>query len=149
MTKTSPNSGQWKPGQSGNPKGKAPGSRAISEILRLKGEEQVVVGGQALSAQEALAEAIWRFVLKGDVMLGKKHLQAESVVDWVQAVKWLYTYVDPPQRKAAEQEPEVVVRVVRVSEGRKESAESLVPSTEEGAGIETLTPNPSPSWRGE
>ncbi|MBA3872944.1 MAG: hypothetical protein H0X30_27750 [Anaerolineae bacterium] len=118
MTKTSTNSGQWKTGQSGNPKGKTPGSRAISEILRLKGEEQVVVGGQALSAQEALAEAIWRFVLKGDVMLGKKHLQAESVVDWVQAVKWLYTYVDPPQGKTMEHEPEVVVRVVRVAEPR-------------------------------
>jgi hypothetical protein len=119
MTDKTINSGRWKPGQSGNPKGKAPGSRAISEILRLKGEEMVVVGGQALSAQEALAEAIWRFVLKGDVRLGSKHLQAESVGDWVQAVKWLYTYVDPPKGKASEDEPEVVVRVVRVNSTEK------------------------------
>ncbi len=115
MTEKSINRGRWKAGQSGNPKGKAPGSRAISEMLRLKGEETVVVGGQALSAQEALAEAIWRFVLKGDVMLGKQHLKAESVGDWVQAVKWLYTYVDPPRGKMSEDEPEVVVRVVRVA----------------------------------
>lgn len=126
MTEKSTNSGRWKAGQSGNPKGRAPASRAISEILRTKGEETVVVGGQALTAQEALAEAIWRFVLKGDVRLGSKHLKAESVGDWVQAVKWLYTYVDPPRAATTQEEPEVVVRVVRVN-----STESRVPSTEE------------------
>jgi hypothetical protein len=118
MTEKIKNSGRWQAGQSGNPKGRAPASRAISEMLRLKGEETVIVGGQALSQQEALAEAIWRFVLKGDVMLGKKHLKADSVGDWVQAVKWLYTYVDPPRAKVNEAEPEVVVRVVRVGEDK-------------------------------
>jgi len=142
MTEKITNRGRWQAGQSGNRRGRPPASRAISEMLRLKGEETVVVGGQALSAQEALAEAIWRFVLKGDVMLGKKHLKAESVGDWVQAVKWLYTYVDPPRAAATDVEPEVVVRVVRVN-----SSESRVPSTEEE--VVTLTPSPSPSWRGE
>jgi hypothetical protein len=138
MTEKTTNSGRWKPGQSGNPKGKAPGSRAISEMLRLKGEETVVVGGQALSQQEALAEAIWRFVLKGDVMLGKKHLKAESVGDWVQAVKWLYTYVDPPRTTTAEAEPEVVVRVVRVNTNAIHHRDT------EDTESEILTPSPSP-----
>ena len=118
MTEKITNRGRWQAGQSGNRRGRPPASRAISEMLRLKGEETVVVGGQVLSAQEALADAIWRFVLKGDVMLGKKHLKADSVGDWVQAVKWLYTYVDPPRVNASEAEPEVVVRVVRVAEPR-------------------------------
>ena len=132
MTVKTTSRGRWQAGQSGNPKGRAPSSRAISEILRLKGEEMVVVGGQALSAQEALAEAIWRFVLKGDVRLGKKHLQAESVVDWVQAVKWLYTYVDPPKTKMTEAEPEVVVRVVRVN--AEKIPHPLAPSPSDGEG---------------
>ena len=131
MTKSTTNLGQWKRGQSGNRRGRPPASRAISAMLRLKGEEMVVVGGQALPAQEALADAIWQFVLKGDVRLGEKHLQAESVGDWVQAVKWLYTYVDPPQAKGSEDEPEVVVRVVRVNEERKRSIELQVLSAEE------------------
>ncbi|MBL8117857.1 MAG: hypothetical protein JNJ78_10055 [Anaerolineae bacterium] len=114
MSKITTNGGRWKPGQSGNPKGRAPGSRALREILRLKGEEPVLVGGVYLSAQEALAEAVWRFALTGEVKLAGKALKADTVNDWVQAVKWLYSYVAPAESSAPAAEPEMVVRVVRV-----------------------------------
>jgi hypothetical protein len=116
MTQTITNVGRWQAGKSGNPKGRPPVKRALREILRLKGEETVVVGGQALTAQEALAEAVWRFALTGEVMLAGKHLKADSVNDWAQVVKWLYTYVAPPQNGATMDEPEMIVRVIRGNE---------------------------------
>jgi hypothetical protein len=76
------NKGTWQPGQSGNPKGRKPNSRTLAEILRQKGEALVTLGNEQLSAQEALAEAVWQFVITGEVWLMGKKLQAQSAGEW-------------------------------------------------------------------
>jgi hypothetical protein len=113
MTKLISSKGQWQPGQSGNPKGRKPNSRTLAEILRRKGDALVTLGNEQLSAQEALAEAVWQFVITGEVWLMGKKLQAQSVGEWASVVKWLYTYAEPPKARESEAEPEIVVRVLR------------------------------------
>lgn len=117
MTKIITNTGRWKPGQSGNPKGRRPKGRALSEMLRMKGDEIVSIGGEAISAQEALAKAVWQFVITGEVWLLGKKLEAQNVGEWASVVKWLYTHVEPPTLRENEAEPELVVRVVRADKG--------------------------------
>ncbi len=106
----------WKKGQSGNPKGNVPKRRALTEMLRLKGEERVMVGGEEMTAKEILTQAVWQFVMAGEVWLLGKHLEASSIREWTDVVKWLYVYVEPP-RMRDEPDPEIVVRVVRDGAG--------------------------------
>jgi hypothetical protein len=108
------NSSRWTAGQSGNPKGRPPKQRMLTDLLRIEGEKSIVVGGEEVAGQEALAKAVWQFALTGEVWLSGKRLVAESVKEWASVVKWLYMQVEPPTAVEAPEEPEVVVRVVRV-----------------------------------
>jgi hypothetical protein len=55
---------------------------------------------------------VWQFVITGEVWLQGKKLEAVTVNDWLSAVKWLYTYVEPMGK--GEEMPSMVVEVVRV-----------------------------------
>lgn len=113
MTKIITNPGQWKTGQSGNPKGRKPKGRALTEILRLKGEDPILIGGETITAQEALAKAVWQFVNTGEVWLMGKKLEAQNVGEWASVMKWLYMHVEPTSLRESETEPEIIVRVTR------------------------------------
>jgi hypothetical protein len=108
--------GRWKSGESGNPKGRPPVSRALTEMLRLEGDQVLSIGGEAISAKVVLARAVWQFVTTGEVLLAGTRLKAETINDWASVVKWLYAHIEPPQTGEPEQEPEMVVRIVRVDE---------------------------------
>lgn len=108
------NLGRWRAGQSGNRAGRPLKSRTLTELLRLKGSDILLIGGEEVPAQEALAKAVWHFVTTGEVQLAGKHLVAQSATEWAAVVKWLYTYVEPPISPHLENEPEMVVHVVRV-----------------------------------
>ncbi len=107
------NPGQWQPGQSGNLKGRKPKDRLLTEMLRLKGDEPVVIGGEVVAAQEALATSVWQFVNTGEVWLMGKKLEAQSVSEWASVVKWLYAHIEPSTSRKTEEEAEIIVRVTR------------------------------------
>ncbi|MEO8613416.1 MAG: DUF5681 domain-containing protein [Chloroflexota bacterium] len=113
MTKIITNAGQWKPGESGNPNGRKPKGRALTEMLRLKGDDVVFIGNEPVTAQEALAKAVWQFVTTGEVWLRGKKLEAQTIGEWASVVKWLYLHVEPASRREAEDEAEIIVRVTR------------------------------------
>ena len=105
----------WQGGKSGNLRGRPFKHRALTEMLRVKGEEHVSIGGEVMTGREALAQAVWEFVIRGEVWLQGKKLEADNISEWLNAVKWLYTHVEPPKINGEpEQEQEMVVRVVRV-----------------------------------
>jgi hypothetical protein len=66
-----PKSGQFKPGQSGNPRGRKKGRRGLRSILKevLDQPVQVTQGGKkkSIPAQEALLQAITVSGVKGDL----------------------------------------------------------------------------------
>jgi len=111
---------RWKPGQSGNPKGRPPKGGGLTELLRVEGEELISVGGEAITQKQALAKAVWQFALTGEVWLSGKRLTAESITQWAAVVKWLYSYVEPSSQLAPEAEPELVVRVIRADQKQAE-----------------------------
>jgi Family of unknown function (DUF5681) len=119
MNKNITKSSYWKPGQSGNPKGRPRRNQILTELLRQQGETYMMVGSEEVTAQEALARAVWQFVSTGEVWLAGKKLKAESASEWANVVKWLYGYVEPT-RPATDDEAEgneLIVRVIREGEG--------------------------------
>lgn len=95
---------QWKPGQSGNPNGRPPKSRALTAILETALNRTIPGSPQAdtkIARKRILAEHIAEFVTTGRVTLPDSSvLEAESVTDWLAAVKWLYQHIDgdPPKQ---------------------------------------------------
>jgi hypothetical protein len=104
----------WQTGKSGNPGGRPAKHRALTEMLRIKSDDQVSVGGEVMSGKEALAKAVWQFVTTGEVWLQGKKLEADTSSEWLNAVKWLYTYMEPPKAGEADVEQEMTVRIERV-----------------------------------
>ena len=124
MTKIITNPGQWKPGQSGNPNGRKPRGRALTEMLRLKGDDVVFIGNEPVTAHEALAKAVWQFVTTGEVWLRGKKLEAQTIGEWASVVKWLYLHVEPATLRETQEDAEIIVRVTR--EDRSPSPDSLL-----------------------
>lgn len=82
-------------GQSGNPRGRPPKSRTLSNILAQKAEDLMPDNsGEYIAQQQLIADLIWQFITTGEVHLPAGTLRAENVTDWLNAVRWLYTHVD-------------------------------------------------------
>lgn len=56
---------RWKPGQSGNPNGKAPNVKTIPDILRKIGEEEIDTKEGTITKQEAVLRAVYIHAIKG------------------------------------------------------------------------------------
>lgn len=90
----------WKPGQSGNPKGRPPKERALTALLEAAGSKTVLVDGKAVSGKRALAQALWHAALQGAAVLyDAEGTRLEfSPRDWLDIAKFLYAQIDGPPR---------------------------------------------------
>ena len=89
------------------PRGNTPRQRAPKPLARALTDQT------GRGTQEALAQAIWEFVLNGEVTLNGHTLRAENSREWAAVIKLLYTYLATPAPAQPADESEVVVRVVR------------------------------------
>ena len=65
--KQRPNSGAFKPGQSGNPRGRPKKGSSFTEILVALGNtKDVTKGEKMITRKQALAEKLWQLALKGE-----------------------------------------------------------------------------------
>jgi hypothetical protein len=82
-------------------------------MLRAAMEEAIVIGGEELTAKEVLARRVREFVLHGEVWLGGRRLEADTIFEWLAAVKWLYEQLDGKAPDVRDGESELVIQVVR------------------------------------
>ncbi len=90
----------WTKGKSGNPAGRKPKTRALTDILEKAGKIKVIQDGVEKSRSEILADLVWQGLMSGEVSLpvGSKQLIL-TPTDWKDFVKWLYNQVDGPPRQ--------------------------------------------------
>lgn len=88
---------RWKPGQSGNPKGR-PKKRLITDILRELGEETIELDG-GMGEKERMyyvAEQAWQLAMKGKTtLIGNKIIELQSK-EWADFIEWLFNRIDGP-----------------------------------------------------
>jgi hypothetical protein len=101
-------------GQSGNPTGRPPKSRALAEILAKAGSRKVTVAGKAISGKEAMAQMLWTVATTGRVTLADGREITADGGGWLDVVKFIYTHIDGPAKAEVGQEHtgEVVLKVV-------------------------------------
>lgn len=90
---------RFKPGESGNPKGRPPKKRTLTEILEKAGNGAKVYGG-GIAPKKLLAELLWQAAATGTVTFPD---QTKAVVlepqDWIGVVKFLYQHIDGPPKQ--------------------------------------------------
>ena len=91
---------KFQPGQSGNPKGRKPKDRTLTNFLEKAGKGKISWKGEDKLRAEVLAEVVWQGLMSGVIVLpdGKKPFVL-SPSDWKDFVKWLYNQVDGPPKQ--------------------------------------------------
>lgn len=89
----------WMPGQSGNPKGGKPKNRALTEILRNKGDDFREVDGKRVRGNQIVARLIWESATTGRVVFPDGRELALDADQWLGVIKFVYGQIDGPPRQ--------------------------------------------------
>jgi len=95
----------WQKGQSGNPNGRPPKSRALTEILEQHGNRTLEdADGKRRGGKRIVARALWEIATTGRTTLpGDPPLELKVEGDgWFDVVKWLYQHIDGPPKSAVD-----------------------------------------------
>jgi hypothetical protein len=85
----------FKKGTSGNPHGRPVANRALTEILKVAGDDEVMTLDGPVQAKELAARLLWQMATTGQVRFPDgRVLQASTMREWLDAVSWMYRHVD-------------------------------------------------------
>ena len=85
-------------GQSGNPSGRPPKSRALTAILDKAGGTTLEVDGKRVAGRRLVARYLWEAATVGTVTMVDGKVLKLSPRDWLELVKWLYAQIDGPPK---------------------------------------------------
>lgn len=90
----------FKPGQSGNLKGRPPKSRALSDMLDAALSKTIDTDEGKVNGKRLVARLVIEGITTGKVKFpGDKTASTLGMKDWIEFVKWAYQYLDPPINK--------------------------------------------------
>jgi len=96
----------WEKGQSGNPKGRPPKSRALTALLEKAGSKTIDVNGKRVAGKRWLAQAVWEGVTTGAVEFPNEDDKPKTLElgpqDWLALMKWVYQHIDGPPKNQLE-----------------------------------------------
>jgi hypothetical protein len=99
-------------GQSGNPNGRPPNSRALTAILEAAGNKTIATDDGRTARKRRLAEMMWQAATDGTVTLPSGEKLEFAPTDWLAAVKWIYNHIDGPPKQEHGIDGAVTLKVV-------------------------------------
>ena len=88
----------FRPGQSGNPAGRAPKNRTLTDILAAAGAATDEVDGHKVARKRLIARLVWEVATTGRATFPDGTVLQAAPKDWLDTVKWIYTHIDGPAR---------------------------------------------------
>ncbi len=88
----------WKPGQSGNPKGRPPKERALTTLLEKAGSRRVEVDGRKLAARKVMVAHIWQGLTSGVIDFGGGNVMTLDAQEYIGLAKLVFGQVDGPPK---------------------------------------------------
>lgn len=113
----------WKPGQSGNPRGRPPKTRALTEILKRAGSSTMEYEGKRISGKRLMAMLLWQVVKTGTVTMPDGTVIKADFDDWFSVVKFIYQHVDGPPPKVVDLNADIKAHVQSLDLTRFDDAE--------------------------
>jgi hypothetical protein len=90
---------KFQKGQSGNPSGRPPKSRALTEILERAGNVTVDVGAdRKVARKRILADLTWQLATTGSATFPDGVQLNLEPGDWLALLKFLYQHIDGPPK---------------------------------------------------
>jgi len=89
-------------GQSGNPAGRPPKDRALTDLLEKAGKRTIEVDGRKVAKSRFLADAIWEAITEKKITLPNNTVMDVGPNDWWAAVQFVYKHIDGPPRQSVD-----------------------------------------------
>lgn len=90
----------WTPGVSGNPRGRPPKGRALTEILEKAGKTAHKRAGETrgTARNKLLADMLWQGLMTGQVVLANGRTLELGAGDWLDLAQFVYKQIDGPPK---------------------------------------------------
>jgi hypothetical protein len=85
-------------GKSGNPSGRPPKQRALTDLLEATGSKTIEVGGKKVKRNAFLAGALWEAVTERRVTFPDGTVVTIKMDAWWEVVEFLYKHIDGPPK---------------------------------------------------
>lgn len=88
----------WQKGQSGNPNGRPPKNRALTELLERIGNTTVEVDGKKIAQKRVVAELLWSGARTGKIQFLDGPLLTLDFGQWKGLIDFLWYQIDGPPK---------------------------------------------------